>query len=154
MASLDFVGKYKSSLDIKNRFNIPSSIRKVLVPEAEETFVFAPGLEGMNLYAYPLNEWKRLTSSLKSVNPFDTSVNEFLRTFAGDAHNATMDGQGRVMLPEYILKLGQIKKEILIIGTLTKLEIWNPQVYEQYQSERRKSLQDLAKGINFSERVM
>lgn len=153
MSSLDFVGKFRCSLDNKNRVNIPSAIRKVFAPEAADTIVFTPGLEGNNLYAYPLNEWKRLTRGLRSLNPFDTTASDFIRNFAGDAHNAKMDGQGRIMLPEYVLTTGKIDKEILIIGALTKLEIWNPEVYEAYSKKQTKSLADLAQQIKFADSV-
>jgi MraZ protein len=154
MASLDFVGQFTCSLDAKKRVNIPSGIRKVFSPEDEDTIVFAPGLEGSNLYAYPLTEWKRLTKSFRTINPFDASVNEFLRSFAGGAYNIKMDGQGRILIPEQILNNSHISKEILIIGALTKLEFWNPQVYDEYRSKQKKSLADLAGNIDFARRVM
>lgn len=154
MASLDFVGKFKCSLDTKKRVNIPSGIRKVFRPEAEDTIVFTPGLEGNSLSAYPLNEWKRLTKSLRSLNPFDISASDFIRNFAGDAHNARMDNQGRILLPDYILEMGQIESEILIIGAITKLEIWNPQIYQDYRSQQKQSLADMAQQINFNNRIL
>ena len=154
MASLDFVGKFVCSLDSKKRVNIPSGIRRVFSPEAEDTIVFAPGLEGKNLYANPLTEWKRLTKSLRSLNPFDISASDFIRNFAGEAHNAKMDGQGRILLPDYILKLGQIDNEILIIGAITKLEIWNPEIYKEFRAQQKMSLAEIASQINFNNRVL
>ena len=147
MASLDFLGNYTCPMDDKNRVNIPSAIRKAIAPEAESTIVITPGLEGHNLYAYPLDEWKRLTQHLRSLGHFDTSASDFIRSFAGEAYNAKMDSQGRIMLPQYIVEIGKIQKEILIIGTIRKLEIWNPQVLAEYKAKQTKSLKELAQGI-------
>ncbi|HGY57287.1 MAG TPA: hypothetical protein ENK44_16385 [Caldithrix abyssi] len=144
MVPLDFVGNYLCSLDTKNRFNLPANLRKAFIPEAQDTLVFTRGMEGKNLYAYPLNEWHRITRGLRSLNPFDTSANDFIRVFAGDAFNARFDSQGRLMLPEYILKIGQIKKDLLIIGALNKLEVWNPDIYAEFAKERQKPIAKMA----------
>lgn len=50
------------------------------------------------------------------------------------------------MIPDRILKMANIdkeSKELLLIGTLEKFEIWNPQVYEEHRSA--KSLTELAR---------
>ena len=46
-----------------------------------------------------------------------------------------MDNQGRVLLPDYILEMAKIDKEILLIGSLNKWELWSPPVFEQYIKE-------------------
>jgi len=147
----DFAGEFSCSLDGKNRVNIPSGVRKMFVPEAENTIVFAPGFENINLYAYPLNEWKRLTRKLRTLNPLEKKTRDFIRLFVGVAHIVTMDGQGRVMIPQRILERGQIDKELLIIGSLNKLEIWNPSVYKQYLQKENINISDLAGEISFTD---
>jgi MraZ protein len=151
MAIMDFAGEYKCSLDNKKRVNIPSNVRKIFVPEAENTIVFTRGFEGVNLYAYPLNEWQRLTKILRTLNPLEKKTRDFIRLFVGVAFYATMDSQGRVMIPERILKMGEIEKDLLIIGSLSKLEIWNPKVYNDYLVEEDLSLTDLAEKISFKD---
>jgi len=151
MAVHDFAGEYLCSMDSKNRVNIPSSVRKIIVPEAENTLVFTRGFEGQNLYAYPMNEWKRLTSKLRTLNPLDKNTRDFIRLFVGVAFYAVMDSQGRVMIPERILKMGQIEKELMIIGSLTKLEIWSPDVYGKYLKTENLNLSDLTQKMSFTD---
>lgn len=151
MAVHDFAGEFLCSLDSKNRANIPSSIRRIIVPEAENTLVFTRGFEGINLYAYPLNEWQRLTKKLRTLNPLNKDTRDFIRLFVGVAFYAVMDGQGRFMVPERILKMGDIDREMLIIGSLTKLEIWNPEVYERYMKKEDLNLSDLAQKMSFKD---
>lgn len=151
MAIMDFAGEYKCSLDNKKRVNIPSNVRKIFVPEAENTIVFTRGFEGVNLYAYPLNEWQRLTKILRTLNPLEKKTRDFIRLFVGVAFYATMDSQGRVMIPERILKMGKIEKDLLIIGSLSKIEIWNPKIYNDYLVKEDLSLTDLAEKISFKD---
>jgi MraZ protein len=62
-----------------------------------------------------------------------------------------MDSQGRVMIPERILKMGKIEKDLLLIGSLTKFEIWNPKVYEEYLAKEPINLTELAEQIQFKD---
>jgi MraZ protein len=145
----DFSGEYRFSLDTKKRVNIPSGIRKMLPPESEGTLVFTRGFEGC-VYVYPNDEWKRLTKMLNSLDSFNVKVRDFIRLFVGPAYKTTMDSQGRVLLPENILKMARIDKEILLIGSLNKWEMWNPDQYDKYMQTNNPSLEDLAQEINFS----
>ena len=151
MAFMDFAGTFHCVLDNKNRVNIPSGIRKMFLPQAEETIVFTRGFEDINLYAYPLDEWQRLTKKLRTLNPFDKQTRNFIRLFAGSAHIATMDTQGRVKLPERILEIAGIEKELIIIGSLSKLEVWSPDRYDSYIKEENLSLPELSEKISFTD---
>ena len=151
MAITDFAGEFNLALDGKNRVNIPSAVRKMFVPEAENTIVFTRGFEMENLYAYPQNEWKRLTKVLRTLNPLEKKTRDFIRLFVGVAFVANMDSQGRVMIPERILKMGFIEKDLLLIGSLNKLEVWNPKVYEQYLKKENLNLTELAEQISFTD---
>ncbi|NOX88549.1 MAG: division/cell wall cluster transcriptional repressor MraZ [Calditrichaeota bacterium] len=153
MALVDFAGEFSCALDNKNRVSIPSGLRKMFMPEAENTMVFTRGFEMENIYAYPLNEWQRLTQKLRTLNPLEKKTRDFIRLFVGVAHVATMDSQGRVMIPERILQMGKIEKDLLLIGSLTKFEIWNPKVYEEYLKRENLSLTELAEQIQFKDMI-
>jgi MraZ protein len=145
----DFSGEFRFTLDAKKRISIPSGIRKMLPPESEGSLVFTRGFEGC-VYVYPNDEWKRLTHKLNALDSFNVKVRDFIRLFVGPAFKTTMDIQGRVLLPDYILEMAKIEKEILLIGSLNKWELWSPAVFEKYIKENNPSLERLAQEINFS----
>jgi MraZ protein len=149
MSVNDFSGEYRFSLDSKKRVNIPSGIRKMLSPESEGTLVFTRGFEGC-VYVYANDEWKRLTLKLSALDSFNVKVRDFIRLFVGPAYKTTMDSQGRVLLPENILNMAQIDKELLLLGSLNKWELWNPDIYNKYMQQNNPSMENLAQEINFS----
>jgi MraZ protein len=146
----DFSGEYRFSLDNKKRINIPASIRKLLSPESEGALVFTRGFEGC-VYVFPNDEWKRLTKKLSTLDPFNVKTRDFIRLFVGPAFKTIMDNQGRVLLPENILHMAKIEKEILLLGSLSKWELWNPDLYVQYMNQNNPSIEALAQEINFSD---
>lgn len=151
MLDYNFTGEFSCSLDAKNRFNVPSGIRKMIGPDANNTIIFAPGFEQKNLYVYPLDEWKNLTNSFRKFKPNDKYAQNFMRFFVSGAHTVTMDAQGRIMLPTRILELASIQSEMLILGMVNKLEVWNPEVFQEYRKDLGVGLPDLVDKINFSD---
>lgn len=151
MLDYNFTGEFSCLLDAKNRFNVPSGIRKMIGPEANNTIIFAPGFEQKNLYVYPLDEWKNLTNSFRKFKPNDKYAQNFMRFFVSGAHTVTMDAQGRIMLPSRILEMASIETEMLILGMVNKLEVWSPMVFQEYRKDLGVGLPDLVDKINFSD---
>jgi len=149
MAVNDFSGEFRFSLDSKKRISIPSAMRKMLAVEAGGILVFTRGFEGC-VYVYPNDEWKRLTKKLNSLDSFNVKVRDFIRLFVGPAYKTAMDTQGRVLLPDTILEMAKIEKDILLLGSLNKWELWNPDLYMKYMQENNPSMENLAQDINFS----
>ena len=149
MSVNDFSGEYRFTLDSKKRINVPAAMRKMLPPEAESTLVFTRGFEGC-VFVYPNDEWKRLTERLNSLDSFNVKVRDFVRLFVGPAYKTVMDNQGRVLLPDNILKMAHIDREVLLLGSLNKWELWNPSYYNKYMDENNPSMENLAQEINFS----
>lgn len=153
MARYNFTGEFSCSLDAKNRFNLPAQVRKMLGTEANGTLVFAPGFEEINLYVYPLDEWYRLTDSFKNFKPNNQKAQIFIRRFVGGAHTVAMDAQGRLMLPRRILDKAGIASELLFLGTINKLEVWNPKKYDAYLGSSDQSLSDLVAELDFTSMI-
>jgi MraZ protein len=150
MSVNDFSGEYRFSLDSKKRINIPSGIRKMLSPESDGALIFTRGFEGC-VYVFPNDEWKRLTKKLNTLDSFNVRVRDFIRLFVGPAYKAVMDNQGRVLLPDNILQMAKIEREILLLGSLNKWELWNPSIYQGYMQQNNPSIEALAQEINFSD---
>jgi MraZ protein len=149
MLKIEFSGTYKISLDPKKRINIPAAIRKILPAESDGKLVFTRGFEGC-VFMFPGIEWNRLTDKLMTLNSFDVNVRNFVRMFVGSAHTINMDSQGRVLLPESIIEMADIEKEILLQGSLNKWELWNPVLYQNYLESNKIKIESLAEQINFS----
>ena len=43
-----------------------------------------------------------------------------------------LDTNGRFLLPRNMLSYAQLEKEVMLVGTGNKVEIWNPSIYEKH----------------------
>lgn len=58
-----------------------------------------------------------------------------------------MDGQSRIIVPKFLLEHAEIKDEILIMGTIEKIEFWDPTVYAEYERSSAVAYDDLIEQV-------
>jgi MraZ protein len=46
----------------------------------------------------------------------------------------TPDGQGRMQIPASLRELAGITNQVLIIGTFQRIELWDPKIFERFES--------------------
>jgi MraZ protein len=143
-----FKGRETYSVDDKGRVAIPAKMRRSLAPEAADTFVVTRGPDtDPCIYAYPLDEWKKMEQRLVQLNQYNDRDRFFLRTLLYWADELVLDKQHRIMLPRALVEFSNIEKSALIIGSMDHLEIWNPTVFESYLAKRDESYSDVAEAV-------
>lgn len=138
-----FRGQFTYSIDVKGRISIPAKLRKQMSPEANDSFVMTRGVSSC-IDIYPLNEWNQIEEKLLKLNQFQPDDVRFIRMFTQYAIEDTMDSQSRILIPQNLIDYAKIEKEVLILGVLKKIEVWNPKIYEDYLSQSPESFEQIA----------
>lgn len=138
-----FRGQFTYSIDSKGRVSIPAKLRKHINAEANDSFVMTRGLSNC-IDVYPLDEWQQVEKKLAELNPFSKDDIKFIRLFSQFAAEDKMDSQSRILIPSSLIQYAKIEKEVLILGALKKIELWNPKTYEEYISQSDESYEDIA----------
>ena len=145
-----FIGEYAYSLDSKGRVNIPAKFRQSLSLDSQNTFVITRGIDPC-IWVYPLEQWKEIENNLRNLSSLKNIHRTFIRDTARYASPSSYDKQGRITLTSALIKYADLDKDILIIGMINKLEIWNPdklKVVDQQNLEiEPKAYDDLADQI-------
>ena len=149
--NLSFTGEFEYSLDQKNRLIIPARFRKSLSDINDKTFVLTRGLDNC-LTLYPLNEWNNVEKQLGQLSTIKEKNRNFIRNVVRYATYLKYDRQGRIAMPSSLLSHAKIKKEVVLIGMIKKIEIWdvdtlNKTSYDNYTNS--KDFEDLANEIDF-----
>lgn len=134
-----FIGEYQHTLDNKGRIIIPSKLREDL----GENFIITKGLDNC-LFVYPNSEWKILEEKLKKLPMTNRDARAFVRFFFSGATECTLDKQGRVLLPANLRKHSKLKKDAVIIGVSTRLEIWSKEEWDDYNNDDSLSYDNIA----------
>ena len=127
------IGEYEHSLDSKGRLIMPAKLRENI----GERFLLTKGLDGC-LFAFSQNEWLNFETKLKSLPLSNKNSREFTRFFLSGATECEIDKQGRFLIPNNLRKSANLIKDIIIIGVGTRIEIWNKEEWETYNTDNIK----------------
>lgn len=127
------IGEYEHSLDTKGRLIMPAKLRENI----GEKFVLTKGLDGC-LFAFSTQEWENFEQKLKSLPLSNKNSREFTRFFLSGATECEIDKQGRFLIPNNLRKSANLIKDTIIIGVGTRIEIWNKEEWETYNTDNIK----------------
>ncbi|MCL6450033.1 MAG: division/cell wall cluster transcriptional repressor MraZ [Acetobacteraceae bacterium] len=126
-----FRGQHEYSIDEKGRLVIPPRFREAL----GERFIITRGLDNC-LWAYSAREWEVVEGKLRELlatRP-DAAARAFVRFFSSGATECTFDRQGRVLLPAPLREYAEIKEEAVVIGVVSRVEIWSRERWQAYNA--------------------
>ena len=141
-----FKGSDTYSVDAKGRVSIPSKMRRNISAEARSTFVVTRGLEKC-LYAYPVDEWKKLETSIQSLHQSSDQDRFYARMLMQWSEELVLDSQYRLLIPQSLLEFAEIKNEVYFIGVLDHIELWNPANFKRYIESMKQSYENVAEQV-------
>lgn len=137
------LGEYEHTIDDKNRLTLPAKFRHTLAGGV----VVTRGMDGC-LYAYGLEEWRRLVESrLATLDPLSQEGRRMSRFFFSGATEAELDKQGRIMLPAALLKHAKLGRDVVVAGVHDRLEIWDRAAWREELNEVEGSAEDVAERL-------
>jgi len=138
------IGEYRHSIDEKGRLALPSKFRKVL----SEGVVVTRGVDRC-LSLYPRETWKKLASKVSNLPMNQKNNRAFARLMLAGAMDSNVDGQGRVVLPDYLRGYANLIKNVVIAGVHDRLEIWDQTEWERYTKDAELHSEDIAETVEF-----
>ncbi|MBU3664579.1 MAG: division/cell wall cluster transcriptional repressor MraZ [Chthoniobacterales bacterium] len=124
-APIVYAGEFRHAVDAKHRVTIPSRWRS---EDDGEEFFAVPDPAGKFLMVMPPREFDRVKADVEAnpaIAPADRR--KFIRRFYALAQLVAVDKQGRVLLPEEPCRRLGLEGEVVLIGSHSRMEIWNPQ---------------------------
>lgn len=131
-------GEFNHSIDTKGRLIIPSKFREIL----GEEFVITKGLDGC-LFLYPDNEWKAFENKLSTLPLANKSARMFKRHFVGSAEDGSLDKQGRVLISSPLRNFAELKKDVVLVGMLERIEIWDKDKWDANNADIEENMDDI-----------
>ncbi len=120
-----FSGKYYYTVDPKGRIIIPAPFREIISANYSPKLYIVNAAFDKCLHLYPLEEWSRLEEKVRAMPKMDEAVKFFMRRVIASAVEAELDKQGRVLIPAAHREDSGINGEIVIVGQIEKIELWD-----------------------------
>ena len=109
-------GQYAHNIDAKGRLFIPAKLRE----ELGQTFHVTIGLDHC-LSIYSNESWDAFMDKLRDL-PYSKA--KALRVLSANAVDCEPDAQGRILIPAKLRQYADLQKEVVVIGSFDRAEIW------------------------------
>ena len=131
-----FFGSFEHNLDDKGRLVLPSKFRS----ELGEKLYILRGYEG-SLTIYKEAEFNSYLAKLSSLPYTSKNNRDIVRIALSSVFELNIDKQYRIQIPAQLLNKYSISKEIVIVGVIDHIEIWNKDKWEEYNSLNEKEFE-------------
>ena len=132
--ALLFTGTYEHAIDAKQRLAIPADVRDRLNPDSDGKAFYAVVQEGPTLCLYTERGFEKRADQLDQSDLPPEQVLEYERIFFALARRVELDKQGRIRLPEQLLKMTDLDRDVVLIGVKDHLELHDRPSYYQRMS--------------------
>lgn len=144
MAQTTFSGSFDHSLDGKGRVIIPASFREAL----GDDFTITINPDKTAVAIYPKAMWDRQLERLARIDPLDKIGARYERylmsvSFSGNS----MDAQGRVLIPQKLRAKIGLTRDIVFVGVISYIEIWDAEVYAKTEAETEENFGEIADSV-------
>ena len=110
-------GQYAHNIDAKGRLFIPARLRE----ELGQSFHVTIGMDHC-LSIYSNESWDAFMEKLREL-PYSKA--KALRVLSANAVDCEPDAQGRILIPAKLREYAGLQKEVVVIGSVDRAEIWN-----------------------------
>lgn len=134
-----FIGEYEHNLDAKGRIAIPAKFRNKLSGGA----IVTRGLDRC-LFVFTQEDWENLAQKLIALPVTQANARAFTRLMLAGASECEIDAQGRILVPEYLRKYADLKKEAVVAGLYNRIEIWDASSWSTYKQKTESESEEIA----------
>lgn len=133
-----FLSSYSNKVDKKGRVSVPAPFRAVLAGQSFQGIVAYRSFINPSVEACGMQRMEALYAGIDALDPFSAERDAFATAILGECEQLPLDGDGRVILPEGLLKQAAIDEQALFVGKGATFEIWNPATYAAHAESARK----------------
>lgn len=143
-----YTGRYYHKLDLKNRFSLPATFRKSLGKKC----VITKGLDGC-LFVFDLAMWTSRLTEAAQLEFTKKTNRDFVRLLTNEAEEIDIDAHGRILVTQHLKDQAGLVKDIVIVGSLDRVEIWNQATYHEYVREIESNAEQIAEAVTLNSRA-
>jgi MraZ protein len=139
-----FVGTFRHAVDEKKRLAIPAKWRAAA--RGSQEFYVLPDPKSC-LVVLPESAMNKMLERADDISIGEYERRDVLRLIASKAHGSPCDNQGRITLTEELLRHAGIDGEAVLVGVLTKFEIWSSARLAEVERNATQNFAEAAKQL-------
>src|SRR4029079_6454602 len=124
-----FISTYVNKVDRKGRVSVPATFRSTLATHRYPNVLIAiPSVRLPAIECTGSDRMEEMQERIETLEQFSEEYENLSLLFA-DATPLTIDGEGRVILPEQLKEHAHIADEVAFVGLGAMFQLWDPAGY-------------------------
>lgn len=132
-----YFGSFNHTLDEKGRLSMPRKFRDLL---GEKAYILK-GYEG-SLSIYDQASFANYIAALTSLPYSHKDARDVQRVALSSAYELEVDRVGRISLPSMLLTKYAISRNVVVVGVVDHIEIWDKTKWEEYLANSEKDFEE------------
>jgi MraZ protein len=137
-----FLSTFINKIDAKGRVSVPAQFRVSLASQDFSGIIIYESFINDCIEGCDLNRIKALSDSIDNLDPFSEERDAFATAILGSAIQLAFDSDGRVILPQILIKKAEIKDQAVFVGKGSTFEIWQPAKFDKYLIKSKQSAKE------------
>jgi len=135
------MGHAPAKVDDKGRLKIPAGFRKV-IEDKYGADCFITSTDGERALIYPMGVWYDFQGRLSKVPSTSQAKAKLLERVNYYGQTATIDQQGRVLVPAVLRNVAGIADDVVVLGNTDHLIVWNEERIQKRLTENPLTADD------------
>ena len=136
------IGEYHGKLSNKKRTSLPKKFRN----ELGENIILTRGYEDA-LILVNQDMWQKIAQDVINGSFINKSIRDTSRFLVGSATEVQTDKQGRFIIPQALFDHAQLKEEIVFIGLVNWVEVWEKSKWEERMQYLKQHGEEIAQEL-------
>ena len=126
--AMNLIGNYRHTMDAKGRVFLPAKFRETVGNAVYMT-------KGSNncIFVFSEKRWYAFAKEIASKTIGKGGASQ--RAILGNACRSEIDPQGRITVSANLRKFADLLKDVVVVGAMTRIEIWNADKWDEYDTE-------------------
>jgi len=137
------IGEYKTKITEKKRISLPKKFRD----EIGDDLILTRGYENA-LILVNKKLWENIAKDVLKGSFTSKDIRDTSRFLVGGAKEIQLDTQGRFVVPESLLEHAGLKSDVIFLGLINWIEIWDLQQWQKRLDYLKKHGEEIAEEIN------
>jgi MraZ protein len=132
-----FLGTHVGKLDKKGRISVPAGFRAALEKLGADELVLRPSHRQACIEAWPAPAFNALAENLDRLDAFSDQHDDMAAALFADAFPVRPDAEGRLVLPEELIRHAGLGEAVAFMGVGRTFQIWEPEAARRRTEEAR-----------------
>ena len=144
-----FTGLFQQILDAKGRTSVPAQIRAELAKLGIDRLVITTDQVRAYdcLVVYPEPVWDKFVRKFERLPELDPDVEVFRDTHIAPAQPLTMDGQGRILIPQSLRDEVKLGGRVVVVAAGDTFRIWDADIWTKDRQDAKARYPESKKAL-------